>query len=161
MARARAAGMDDYLTKPLLLDHLRGALEKWLPAAPAGASAVDAHREAELVNLDELRRLVGDDPAVIREVLLEFEANTAELGREIEQAVVEKDSRAVARAAHQLKSSASAIGAFAFADVCVELESAAMSEDPTTLDRRHESFQAAIPRVLQTVRFTLANRGPR
>ena len=36
--RALAAGMDGYLTKPLLLDALRRALERWLPqdAAPRG-----------------------------------------------------------------------------------------------------------------------------
>ena len=30
-SHARAAGMDDYLTKPISLDHLRAALERWLP----------------------------------------------------------------------------------------------------------------------------------
>ncbi len=44
-ARAEAAGMDGYLTKPLLLDALQAALERWLPPS-SGVGAEPAHRPA-------------------------------------------------------------------------------------------------------------------
>lgn len=31
------SGMDDFLTKPITMDGLRGAIERWLPQAPLGA----------------------------------------------------------------------------------------------------------------------------
>jgi CheY-like chemotaxis protein len=40
-----AAGMNDYLTKPLVLPALEAALQRWLPSRSGGASAPGARRE--------------------------------------------------------------------------------------------------------------------
>jgi CheY-like chemotaxis protein len=40
-----AAGMNDYLTKPLVLPALEAALQRWLPSRRASASAPAARRE--------------------------------------------------------------------------------------------------------------------
>lgn len=40
-ARAEAAGMDGYLTKPLLLDALQAALERWLPPSTGARELPD------------------------------------------------------------------------------------------------------------------------
>ncbi len=162
MHHATAAGMDDYLTKPLLLAHLRTALDKWLPAPAAAEAEPPAAdlRTTNVVDIAALQRLVGDDATVIREVLYEFDSNTRELAGELLAARKAGDGRAVARFAHQIKSSARAVGAFAFADVCVEFESAAMSEDPGALAIRYESFRAALPAVLDAVQAVLAGPGP-
>jgi signal transduction histidine kinase/CheY-like chemotaxis protein/HPt (histidine-containing phosphotransfer) domain-containing protein len=68
------AGMDDYLTKPLLRSQLAAMLEHYLPAAPAAQGDADA---APVV-LDErrLQELFGDDTALAGEMLDMFIEHT-------------------------------------------------------------------------------------
>ena len=73
--------MDDYLSKPVQLTHLKAVLQKWLPArcplhpaqplarllAPATSSTAE-----KPVEVSVLEGLVGNDPDVISEFLRDF-----------------------------------------------------------------------------------------
>jgi DNA-binding response OmpR family regulator len=55
--RARSAGMDEYLTKPVQLHLLRAALEKWLPrtngSTPSAAPVGDADEEPQRSGIND------------------------------------------------------------------------------------------------------------
>ena len=121
--RAREAGIDAVLTKPIALDALHAALARWLGEPPAATPAsTPAPAPGAVLDLDVLRGLVGDEPEVIAEFLAEFR-RSFEAGRAaITAALAGGDTAALAAAAHKLKSAARAVGALPFASVCDRLE---------------------------------------
>jgi CheY-like chemotaxis protein len=106
-----AAGMDDYLSKPIHSEELASALARLRPAA---APALDA------AVLQQLRETLGEPTTaeIIGTFLGEGPALVATLRRSVEQA----DADALRRAAHTLKSNAATFGGAALAALCEELE---------------------------------------
>jgi CheY-like chemotaxis protein/HPt (histidine-containing phosphotransfer) domain-containing protein len=96
-----AAGMDDYLTKPIRPAELEAALQKWLPASGATAD------------------LDGPVEPWLAEVYL---AEEPKLLDSLHEAVRGGTAGQVVFAAHALKGSASAIGAPALTELCLTLE---------------------------------------
>ncbi|WP_295993196.1 response regulator, partial [Rugamonas sp.] len=145
-ARCRAAGMDDYFSKPLLLADLKTMLEKWIPAtlaaaAPPGlrdADALEALPTAWVcgpaaaaapvpglpVDVRVLAALIGSDPVVIRKFLDSFRAGAARAGGLLARACADGHAQAAAAEAHKLKSSSRAVGALALGQLCTQLETA-------------------------------------
>ena len=133
--RCLAAGMDDYLSKPLEMAKLKQTLAKWMPASALG---IDIEPEpvpepeetpaamdpTGAVDPSALMDVFGDDPETFREILGDFIGPSADNVREIEAAFAERSADGVAKAAHKLKSSSRAVGANALADLCLALESA-------------------------------------
>jgi PAS domain S-box-containing protein len=124
--RARQAGMDDYLTKPVPLKQLAATLERWLPvtAAPWGdetsPSADVAAQPA--VDLDVLRTMVGDDPQTMQELLVEYLRSARDQVAELRLAWRAGDHRHAGAIAHKLKSASRAVGAVELGDLCAALE---------------------------------------
>ena len=133
-----AAGMDDYLTKPVTFDNLCGAFRQWLPdipaasaeaaATPAAAPAPGAE-SAVLFDVDYLPRTLGEGaekiiPAVLASYL-------KEAGRHIEalaDPAGDFEPRRTLRRLHNLKSASASIGAQAFSALCKQAETAARTD---------------------------------
>ncbi len=151
-SRARAAGMDEYLTKPLLLKLLKACLRRWLPGTsrarmtlPPGQLATTA--SSPLLNVGVLRGLVGDDEAAVNELLQDFLSSGQRAVAEISRSWAGTDLRGVASQCHRLKSSARAVGALRLADTCVELENAASAGDADAVAAKAAELFGAWPRV--------------
>jgi PAS domain S-box-containing protein len=128
--RCRDAGMDAYLSKPVRLARLQAAVQEWLPVAvttlPDELLVVDTPEPAQpRVDLSVLKALVGDDEAVISEVLRAFRDSAAGSGAALARACATGDLRGVADAAHKLKSGARSIGALPLGQRCEKIEAAA------------------------------------
>ena len=115
-----AAGMDDYLTKPIRLDELDAALRRCAPGATADVPVAAA--------LDQLRALAGEE--FLGELVGTFLAETPPLVEALRRASVEGDVQQLRRGAHTLKSQAWTFGAPALADLCQRLETLAAAGTP-------------------------------
>ena len=128
--RCKAAGIDDYLSKPLLLAQLRSAIEAVLgPAAGPASQPEMVAAERNVLSLPAdlrfLRSLVGDDPDVIDEVTESFIESSTRAGAEIEACVRADSLHQAAEAAHKLRAGAQSVGALRLVELCSEFEQTA------------------------------------
>ncbi|MGE0030923.1 MAG: PAS domain S-box protein [Steroidobacteraceae bacterium] len=150
--RCRAAGMDDYLSKPAPLKDLQEVLEKWLPAAgethPQEHKLAAAAAESTIaVEPGVLAGLVGNDQVAIARILRVFVDNLPDTADEIRAACRAGDAQRVRAAAHRLKSAARSIGALRLGQSCAELERAARASEVSGFAELLERFQADVRAV--------------
>jgi CheY-like chemotaxis protein len=149
------AGMDDYITKPIHLEELVGALTRGArrPGAPQSAPAIDR---------DVIRRLGasfgeggnGSMAALIDTFLGHVPGQMAAIRTAIERGETDE----VRRGAHTLKSNAATFGAATLADLCRELEAAAKAgtlEGGSGLLTRIEVELERVTGELETIRAEL------
>jgi light-regulated signal transduction histidine kinase (bacteriophytochrome)/DNA-binding response OmpR family regulator len=110
-----AAGMDDYLSKPLERAALRAALER-------GAARLVQPFDIEV--LDSLRE---DDADHLGRLIEVFAATAATDASNLRRALEHSNAASMSMAAHSLKGSCSNFGAAPLCDLCVQIEEAARS----------------------------------
>ena len=125
--RCRAAGMDDYLSKPLRLNELQAMLNRWLPLVD-----LDSFSATPVWDPQILTRMVGDSLTVRNRVLEKFLLNSRESVAQLTALTQDGNPDAVAEMtefAHKLKSGARTVGALALGDACQQLEDAGRAGD--------------------------------
>ncbi|HEX5620488.1 MAG TPA: response regulator, partial [Solirubrobacteraceae bacterium] len=113
--RCLAAGMDDYLSKPLRPELLDEVLERWLGVTVAESDDTEADDRDEaidaLIDSARMRTFREDYPDIVEQLLQLFVDSTPELLEELRVAVDGDDDEERRRAAHKLKGSCQNIGA--------------------------------------------------
>lgn len=113
-ARCREAGMDDFLAKPVAPEHLAATIARAIGRATGGAAAP--------LDTAVLAATFGADPGKMRKFAFMF-LDSARAGlAEIDSALAGGDLAHAGAVAHRLKSSARAVGAIGFADLCDAFE---------------------------------------
>lgn len=147
--RCLDAGMDDYLSKPIVRDSLQACLQRWsrdcsvmtaVPQAPAAqpgptataplpaAIAEEGHPPGmappilDREVLDELREIAGAETATIIDVFLD---DSTPLVRRLQEAAVAPDLEQLRELAHSLKSASANVGALALSAAARRVELAA------------------------------------
>jgi len=128
-----AAGMDDYLAKPVRPDELQRILSRW---AGYGTEAQQPAAGApQTLNTSYLSDALNFDPHFIREILDEFWRSSAQLVKQIKDAVSANDPKMTTYSAHTLKGMCRTVGADRIASLC---ETLANRDGTLTDDLRNE-----------------------
>jgi len=160
-----AAGMDDYLSKPVTSEALEKVLRKWLRTADmngcdgcgdTGAARLDDGVSAHLASpaaldlsaLESLRQLMGDG---LPELVQTFLADTAGLLTQIETATLAGDAAQLHRAAHTLKSTSASLGATVLCALAKELDAMAKAGKVPADGGRTQQLRAEFERVRQAL----------
>jgi two-component system sensor histidine kinase/response regulator len=158
--RCLAAGMDDYLTKPLRTTELDTALERWLevddgPDAEEHTSTgavEDTPPALESGRISSLAAALGEDS--LHELLGEFVASGEAQLDQIASAVRDEGGAEVAHLAHALRGAALNYGAAQLAAAAKQLELAAKSGEG--IAEPLDMLQAAWPETREAIDTLLA-----
>jgi two-component system sensor histidine kinase/response regulator len=125
--RCLAAGMDDYLSKPVKRADLQKMLARWvapsaraIPAAGPQRAAPDG--EAPPVDVAQLSEAADNDPEMIRDLITLYLESTPELLNRLQEAVEVKATAQVAQLAHRLRGGSATCGMVAIVPALRELE---------------------------------------
>ncbi len=124
-ARARLAGMNDFLTKPVSFTRLAHALQSNSPLTAAAEHLSDAGLRATL--------------------LAQFASETPSVLQQMEAAAAAEDWESVRNRAHYLKNSADVIGARPLQDACRQLMLIDGRPDPGVVRQLLTAVLAAVP----------------
>jgi CheY-like chemotaxis protein/HPt (histidine-containing phosphotransfer) domain-containing protein len=135
-----AAGMDDYIAKPIELKKLLIKLDQWLPIPATGTTPAETSSKgsdapalgadaAAPVDRSVLAAISGGDATAERDILLDFRRVNDQDAAMLEQAVAKGDTPQVTRATHRIKGASRMVGAMGLAGVCERIEHASRAND--------------------------------
>jgi CheY-like chemotaxis protein/HPt (histidine-containing phosphotransfer) domain-containing protein len=186
--RCLAAGMDDYLAKPLSLESLAAVLAHWAPdhvhsnitadlaqGAPATNSdpaqpdprdniAQDVSAEARAPALDahviaRLERLGADAGEDLMEQLTALFLADADMGVvAMRDALAADDAASLLRCAHSLRGASANVGANARAGLCATLEAVSASGNLATGQAHLAALETELGRVRAALRSRMVRR---
>jgi CheY-like chemotaxis protein/HPt (histidine-containing phosphotransfer) domain-containing protein/two-component sensor histidine kinase len=137
-----AAGMDDYITKPVRPEAIGAVLGRWINGA-----ASDLREPLDASQIELLRSLDDGDGAVLREIIDQYLVQTAQGRGELARVVDAGDAEALERAAHMLRGASANVGATELAAVCAQIEAQAriaQFDDAAGLVARFDSELARV-----------------
>ncbi|MPY93210.1 MAG: response regulator [Acidimicrobiia bacterium] len=172
--RALAAGMDDYLAKPVQLVGLGEALRRWVGAeVPAGPGSPATTGEAataeehvggrpalpvlDLTVVHEVRLLAGPEAGEIDKILDLFTTSARSRLDVLRTASAQGDFAAAASAAHALRGSGAALGTPRLVGACSAVEEAARREDGPALATAIEALERCAHQAAAALREAVAN----
>ncbi|GAP05993.1 protein containing PAS domain S-box [Anaerolinea thermolimosa] len=133
-----AAGMDDYISKPVSLDSLRNILSQLCEAVSTKTGNLPGLQSEKTVSynpidpsvIQGLRELQEEDePDFLTELIDIYLEDAAVLVSEIEEKTRSGDLGGVRQAAHTLKGSSGNLGALVLSKICYEMELCAKNGD--------------------------------
>ncbi len=157
--RCRAAGMDDFASKPTTIPFLAGKLRQWLPhvewrpaAAPSEAPPSDAAAGGP-IDPSVLEELTGGDAELAADVLDEFVTTTRGDLDALAGCCERHELEEVRQKAHRIRGAARAVGAQRLADVAQQMESLAAlgSQDWQRIEVLRGELAAAVEEVVDAV----------
>lgn len=128
-----AAGMDDYLSKPVSLEALGKAIAQWCPTGESIPSETTLNvvesqdnspspLETTPVNLERLHELTRGDAEFQLELLEAFMEDAPIYVQQIREALQAQDLETLARRAHQLKGASSTVAIHRMPEIAKQLE---------------------------------------
>ena len=135
--RCLAAGMDDYLSKPLSIHEMSRVLYKWLgdgevdgQAKASGTAAEESGGAGDqgtagggvIIDTDDLSARLQDDAELVREVLAVFVAEMPERLEEMRRALAAGDSGRIRDQGHGVKGAARNVSALAMQETAWRIE---------------------------------------
>jgi CheY-like chemotaxis protein len=153
--RCLAAGMDDFLPKPLNMKSLGALLDHWVPdesdptdaarpnePLPAALPVLNAEVVGELTRLGE-----ATNEDVMGQVAALFLTDSDSRVVELRQAVADDDAAALLQSAHTLRGASAMLGATELARLCATLEMSGSADDLVGGGEQVDAVEAELERV--------------
>ncbi|MFN6560692.1 MAG: PAS domain S-box protein [Nostoc sp. ChiSLP01] len=168
-----AAGMNDYISKPVHIEELAQALSKCPPQKtkqdrvmswelqPLGNILQKKQDQTfnsvkiDAKTIKSLRNILRGDNAAFAELIECYLTETPKLVQNISTAIATQDAQTLWKTAHQLKSSSASVGAMGLAQLCKQLEAQGRSnkfqtslEAISQLHQEYEQVKTALQKEL-------------
>jgi PAS domain S-box-containing protein len=155
--RTFAAGMDDYLSKPLELHDVLRKMACWLPLpgprgpevqAPApGVSRPASTASGQAVDAVVLAALSRGNASTQRELIALFRSVNDQDSIDLKRLVSRQDGEATKSTAHRIKGASLMLGAFRLAALAAQIEAAGHGQDWPEVAIAMPPFEAELARV--------------
>jgi len=157
--RCIAAGMQDYLSKPISLEKLHKTLKKWLGAEHIGSERLgqDAIDTTSLNNIRNLRGVGGDK--MVRQVVDLYLESSSTLVDGLYSDLSQGNAEAVRQSAHALKSSSQNVGACELATLSQELEEMGRSGKLVDTDKYMGELNKLYPKTVFALKAAIQHVG--
>ena len=143
-----AAGMDDYLSKPVRRVELQAALEAFQKDEPMSvATSEEVASEAVLFDLERLRDVTEDDPEVTVRLVDLFLSQTNPMLGQLGSALRDNSAPEVARLAHKLLGSSLSCGVVGFGPPLRALEKMGLGGNLTGAEPLLSDLMEKLPRL--------------
>jgi CheY-like chemotaxis protein/HPt (histidine-containing phosphotransfer) domain-containing protein len=146
-----AAGMDDYISKPLKERELRAILAKYLAAA--NDSAAESRASIDRAVLAEFEAATGKKYASLVERII---VDAKKLLEDMEDGLRKRNAERVSFAAHRLKSSSGQVGATRLHHFAIEIEKLANKEDFNNIKPVLRAAQGEFAKAAAELRAAIA-----
>jgi HPt (histidine-containing phosphotransfer) domain-containing protein len=149
----REAGMQDFLAKPIDIDHLCRILCNLEPVSGTeeATPGVAADGDIDYERLDMIRATPNDgDESLLAWVIDTFLADAAERLPRMRAAVEHRDWNGFSEEAHRFYSSASNLGLIRISNVCMQMEIEAVNPEVNKselLDELTEAWERVLPEL--------------
>ena len=140
--RCLEAGMDDYVSKPVRMEHLTEVLSQYPPTA----TPIQEPPAIDKAVFNNLWKILGDHAP---ELTRSFIEETARLLSDMKQALDRGDWDGFRKAAHTLKGSSVTIGANRLAEICQQLQTSDKSALPGSAGVKLTELEEGFVRVKQ------------
>ncbi|MCL6270534.1 Hpt domain-containing protein [Sansalvadorimonas sp. 2012CJ34-2] len=104
-----------------------------------------------MLNLDGLKDIVGDDQALMKDMLKQFVETTQADMTHLQDAIAAGRTRDVANLAHRIKGSCFVIGATELADIAASLEADGRKDHSEMFSTLAEQMTAAFQKVVDNI----------
>jgi two-component system sensor histidine kinase/response regulator len=151
-----AAGMDQYLRKPFTIEQLHAVLKPYAAVDIAeDLLAPEVKIESAVLDQQTLGRIRAmhrpGGPDLLAKVVGLYLSSSRELTQTMQQAALAHDLARITHTAHALRSSSANVGAIAFAELCRDVEAAAVQGDKTHACALVDKLLADHRQVLQAL----------
>ncbi len=161
-----AAGMDDYIAKPIFIETLRETMAKWLLSGKAVKADVEpfgtivssvAPVKPKVFDREEALARFGNDEALLNELLDLAADDFPQVMGKLNRAIEVNDVENIIRSVHSIKGAAANIGANELWDLAGTAEKELRGGRIDQADHYRKQLQAALDRLVEAIGRNASN----